>query len=249
MLKNTASQIIGAQMVNIADGLAFTGTARVAITIDGGVQDTTPAGTVTHEGRGYHSYNPSQAETNGDILAFTFDDSGGLAVPVTVQVYTIDAIATDVWSEATRELTGAANITDDGGVINVASGVVEANLLQMGGVVQSATDLKDFADSGYDPATNKVEGVKLVDTTTTNTDMRGTDSAALASVATEARLSELDAGTAGKAANQIDIIQTDTTTDIPAQISGLNDISVADILTTQMTESYAANGVAPTHRS
>ena len=36
---------------------------------------------------------------------------------------------------------------------------------------QSATDLKDFADAGYDPATNKVEGVKLVDTTVANTDM------------------------------------------------------------------------------
>lgn len=59
--------------------------------------------------------------------------------------------------------------------------------------------------------------------------MRGTDSAALASVCTETRLSELDAGTAGKAANQIDIIQTDTTTDIPAQISALNNISTAQV--------------------
>jgi len=48
------------------------------------------------------------------------------------------------------------------------------------------------------------------------TAMRGTDSAALASVATETRLSELDAATGGKMANQVDIIQTDTTTDIPA---------------------------------
>ena len=29
-------------------------------------------------------------------------------------------------------------------------------------------------------------------------------------------------------------------------MAALNDISVADILTTQMTEAYAANGVAPT---
>jgi hypothetical protein len=36
--------------------------------------------------------------------------------------------------------------------------------------------------------------INLVDTTTTNTDMRGTDSAALASVCTEGRLAELDAG-------------------------------------------------------
>jgi hypothetical protein len=55
--------------------------------------------------------------------------------------------------------------------------MVAADLRQMGGVAQSATDLKDFADSGYDPATHKVQGVVLVDTTTTNADMRGTDGA------------------------------------------------------------------------
>jgi len=146
--------------------------------------------------------------------------------------------------------------------------------------------------------------------------MRGTDSAALASVVTESRMSELDQATAGKMANQVDIIQTDTTTDIPATITtaqndlnlltgadgatlaslqpnyapnvvvpdaagvaptavevrqeidsnstqlaiiaadtttdipaliaALNDITVADLLTTAMTESYAADNVAPT---
>ncbi len=70
-------------------------------------------------------------------------------------------------------------------------------------------------------ASGAVSNVTTVATTTTNTDMRGTDSAALASVATEARLSELDAVTAGKMANQVDIIQTDTTTDIPATITTL----------------------------
>lgn len=48
---------------------------------------------------------------------------------------------------------------------------LNADLTQIGGDTQSATDLKDFADAGYDPATNKVQGVVLVDTTTTNTDM------------------------------------------------------------------------------
>lgn len=57
-------------------------------------------------------------------------------------------------------------------VVNLA-----ANVTQLGGVTQSLTDLKDFADAGYDPATNKVQGVVLVDTTTSNDDMRGTDSA------------------------------------------------------------------------
>ncbi len=56
------------------------------------------------------------------------------------------------------------------------------------------------------------------------TAMRGTDSAALASVATEARLAELDAG------------------NLPADIAALNNFDP----TAQLTESYAANGVAPT---
>lgn len=44
-----------------------------------------------------------------------------------------------------------------------------ANLVQIGGSTQSGTDLKDFADDGYDPSTNKVQGVVLVDTLTTYT--------------------------------------------------------------------------------
>jgi hypothetical protein len=39
------------------------------------------------------------------------------------------------------------------------SGTVDANLVQMGGNTQSATDLKDFADAGYDPALNFIEGI------------------------------------------------------------------------------------------
>lgn len=48
------------------------------------------------------------------------------------------------------------------------------------------------AASYFDPAADTVANVTTVGTTTTNTDMRGTDSAALASVATELRLAELD---------------------------------------------------------
>jgi len=41
-------------------------------------------------------------------------------------------------------------------------------------------------------------------------------------------------------------ILVDTGTTLPATLAALNDIAVADILTTQMTESYAADGAAPT---
>jgi hypothetical protein len=52
---------------------------------------------------------------------------------------------------------------------NFVIGAVPSDLRQMGGVAQSATDLKDFADDGYDPSTNKVQGVVLTDTVTTYT--------------------------------------------------------------------------------
>jgi len=55
------------------------------------------------------------------------------------------------------------------------------------------------------------------------TAMRGTDSAALASVATEARLSELDEATAGKMANQVDEVRTDTG-EIGTAGAGLTDL-------------------------
>lgn len=105
----------------------------------------------------------------------------------------------------------------------------------------AATDI--VSNGAITTLAGAVVNVDLVDTCTTNTDMRGTDSAALASVCTEGRLSELDAANIPA---DLDNVLTDTATTIPAQITALNDISVSDILTTQMTESYAADGVAPT---
>lgn len=88
MKKNVASQKVGCQMVSATDGSAFTGAVTVAVTGDAGTQATgsVGAGACTHEGNGYHTYAPAQAETNYDLVAFTFTGSG--AVPATVQIYT-----------------------------------------------------------------------------------------------------------------------------------------------------------------
>jgi hypothetical protein len=87
MKKNVASQVIGAQMVAAADGSAFTSAVTVRVTGDGGTQATgsVSSGACTHEGNGFHTYVPAQAETNYDHIGFTFTGSG--AIPVTVQVY------------------------------------------------------------------------------------------------------------------------------------------------------------------
>ena len=110
MKKNVASQIVGAQMVSATDGSAFTGSVTVSVTGDGGTQATgsVGSGACTHEGNGYHTYSPAQAETNYTQVSFTFTGTG--AIPVTVTIYTsfpqtadaptAAANASAVWDEA-----------------------------------------------------------------------------------------------------------------------------------------------------
>jgi len=88
MKKNISGQKIGAQLVSATDGSAFTGSVTVYVTGDAGTQaaGSVGSGACTHEGNGYHTYAPAQAETNYDLVAFTFVGTG--AVPVTIQIYT-----------------------------------------------------------------------------------------------------------------------------------------------------------------
>jgi hypothetical protein len=86
MKKNVASQSVGCQMVAAADGTAFTGSVSVAVTKDNGTQTAGGGTAPAHEGNGYHSYTPTQGETDADHIAFTFTGTG--AIPRTVQVYT-----------------------------------------------------------------------------------------------------------------------------------------------------------------
>lgn len=86
-------------------------------------------------------------------------------------VYRLD-LPNNVFTAAGRKYLTFAETTNKrivvlGGMIDCQ--YVQTDLRQMGGSTQSATDLKDFADTGYDPATHKVETVKLADTLTTYT--------------------------------------------------------------------------------
>lgn len=86
MKKNVAGQKIGAQLVTAADGTEFTGAVTISVTGDAGTMATgsVGSGACAHEGHGYHTYAPAQAETNYDLIAFTFYGTG--AITVTVQV-------------------------------------------------------------------------------------------------------------------------------------------------------------------
>jgi hypothetical protein len=88
MKKNVAGQSVGAQMIDL-DGSGNEGSdpVLVYVTKDGGAMalGSVGGGGATHEGHGYYSYAPAQAETNANHVAFTFVGAG--AIPVTVQVY------------------------------------------------------------------------------------------------------------------------------------------------------------------
>ena len=143
MKKNVAGQVIGAQMVSATDGSAFAGSVTVVVAIDGGTQ-TASAGTgPTHEGNGCHKYLPTQAETNGAHVAYTFTGSG--AVPVTVQVYP-QVVAgngypqTDVYSLGNTTQTGhdigagvLLTVGTGAGQVLLSSGIVEADMATVNG--------------------------------------------------------------------------------------------------------------------
>lgn len=77
MRKNVASQNIAAQMNSRTDGSPLTSSVSVAVTIDGGTS-TAGGGTLTHEAAGHWNYAPTQAETNGDHVAFQFTHASGI---------------------------------------------------------------------------------------------------------------------------------------------------------------------------
>lgn len=121
MKRNVSGQKIGVQMVSATDGSAFTDTVTVYVTIDAGSQavGSVGSGECVHEGNGYHTYAPAQAETNGDLIAFTFTGTG--AVPVTLQVFTsypqtgdaYDRLGAPAGASIAADLATIDNFVDD----------------------------------------------------------------------------------------------------------------------------------------
>lgn len=98
---------------------------------------------------------------------------------------------------------------------DISAAQYDANLTQIEGTSQSATDLKDFADAGYDPATNSVEQVKV------NDDMRGTDG-----VDTATMRGTDGANTVVPMTNALSQTEHDASQSL---ISALNDLSKTDV--------------------
>jgi hypothetical protein len=123
---------------------------------------------------------------------------------------------------------------------------LQADLTQIGGVAQSATDLKHCADSGYDPGTGKVQGVVLTDTCTAltgHTAQTGdsyTRLGAPAGASVSADVAVIDALVMAILADTDELV----TDDVPGLIGALNDPAAADIAGAVFDEARAGHKVA-----
>lgn len=151
--QNTAVDVIVGPFVDSTDGntveAALTITsAEVFLSKNGGALAVkNEATSLIYDSLGYYDCNLNTTDTNTlGRLQLMIHEAGALPVYHEFMVVT-------------------ANIYDT----ICSTDLLQTDLTQIGGVAQSATDLKDFADAGYDPATDQITGVKLCDLTTTTT--------------------------------------------------------------------------------
>jgi hypothetical protein len=168
MIKNSTNQHISFLMLSATDGSGVnTGTTYVAICKDGG-GPVTATNSPAHKSNGAWTLDLSQAETNCDHLLAVMTISG--AITAMVQVYPVDpaSFKADVSALAT-----STEIDD----IKGAAWSSSTDTLQL---IRDRVDLDITLTAGqndFNPATDPVANVTLVATTTTNSDMRGTDNA------------------------------------------------------------------------
>jgi hypothetical protein len=141
------------------DGTGYAGgTIKLGVDVVAISGDTTAADNceLDYDGTGYA----------GGTIVKTADVTkiGGVAQSLT----DLKDFADTGYDPATHKVQGVV-LTDLATASTSVTNTVAANVIQIGGVVQSLTDFKDFVDTGYDPSTHKVAGVVLVDTTTTTT--------------------------------------------------------------------------------
>jgi hypothetical protein len=104
----------------------------------------------------------------GAIYSLALSEAEMTASRIIVAI--VDQSSPQVWLDKTLIVETYGNASAQH-AFDLDTATQAVNVTQIGGAAQSATDFKDLVDTGYDPATHKVQGVVLCDTTTTNTDM------------------------------------------------------------------------------
>jgi hypothetical protein len=230
--KNVASQVIGAQMIAAADGTAFTGSVTCYVTGDAGTQaaGSVGSGACTHEGNGFHTYAPAQAETNYDHVAFTFTGTG--AIPVTVQVYTQFPQTGD--SYARLGAPAGASVSADVAAVKAETASILTDTAEIGAAGAGLTALASQASvNTIDDFLDTEIAAILADTNELQTDWAN---GGRLDLILDARASQSSVDTID---GIVDDILVDTGTTLPATlttISGYLDTEVAAILAAVDTE-------------
>ena len=172
-LKNTSSQKFNVLAVNTATGLPVTGDAAnitAKISIDSAafaaVSDTNPTELDATNAPGVYVFDLSQSETNGDVLTIVPSSSTANVQMDMLNIYTVDPA------------TYKADVSGLATAINL--GIVDGKCTSILTDTGTTIPAQITALNNFDPASDTVANVTLVGTTTNNTDMVGTDNAALA---------------------------------------------------------------------
>lgn len=209
--KNTAVTGFTFGMVSASDGSDITtGTPVGYYTLDGGTQTGIGDVTPTHENNGQWSVDLLAAEMNGDIVGLTFTHASAITVHFTIKTDT--KIVSDLNDIAATAIVSSGAITTSAGAVSSVTTVATTT---------TNTDMRGTDSANTTAPDNTSIAAILVDTNDLQTSQGNWLTAtgfALSSVATEARLSELDAGTGGKMANQVDLIKTST--------DGIDDLAI-----------------------
>jgi hypothetical protein len=182
----TGNHMVHIDLSDNSDAGYYANGSRYAVRIEGATVD---GGTINAWVGAFSigcTLRPTTAGAKLDVSAtgeagLDFDNINDATGAHTLTNITVPVV-TDVSNEVTADVTKISGDSDAANNLELAlengtAGYIASDMKYLDGGAQSATDLKDFADAGYDPGTNKVQGVVLTDTCTTNTDMRGTDGA------------------------------------------------------------------------
>lgn len=224
MRRNVAGQFVGAQMITAADGTAFTGSVTVYVTGDAGTQavGSVGSGACTHEGNGFHSYAPAQAETNYTHVAYTFIGTG--AIPATVQIY-----------PTAYDANGRADLgAISGSAVSTTTAQLGVNVVQISADATAADNAEAFFDgTGYAGTNNVIPTV----TNVTNLHASAATAAALATVDSNVDAILVDTGTTLPG-----VLGTPAGADMSADIAAIKAETASIVADTNELQGDWANG-------
>jgi hypothetical protein len=172
----------------LADGTIQTTGASVRVKTGTGSWGSGSGTLACDTDSGIWTYAPTQAETDAESFVVGVYKSASTSAQVTVAT---SASATAGYSGVDWSKITAATTTVNLSGTTISTTQQVASVSGSVGSISGVTFPANFAALGID-ASGHVSRVTLVDTTTTNTDMRGTDNAALASAWTATRAGYLD---------------------------------------------------------